>query len=99
MSLYTARSRRERGSASGHLKAGPLTPGESARVAHALLTDFGIAAHEADTRMTATGMVIGSAAYMAPERIDGTHDGPAGDLLLPRRHPLRGGYGHVPVRS
>ncbi|QHC26405.1 serine/threonine-protein kinase [Streptomyces sp. GS7] len=94
------------------LKTGPLSPGQSARVARALLsaldavhaadmvhrdvkpanvllatdgqillTDFGIAAHEADTRMTATGMVIGSADYMAPERIDGTHDGPAGDLF------------------
>lgn len=46
-----------------------------------LLTDFGIAAHETDTRMTASGMVIGSVEYMAPERIDGTHDGPAGDLF------------------
>ncbi|MFE0188023.1 serine/threonine-protein kinase [Streptomyces sp. NPDC058989] len=46
-----------------------------------LLTDFGIAAHEADTPMTATGTVIGSAEYMAPERIDGLNDGPAGDMF------------------
>ena len=35
---------------------------------HVLLTDFGIAVHREDTALTASGMVIGSAEYMAPER-------------------------------
>ncbi|WP_214316929.1 serine/threonine-protein kinase [Nonomuraea sediminis] len=51
--------------------------GEDGRV---LLTDFGIAAHDADTRVTATGALVGSLEYMAPERFDGIGSGPAGDL-------------------
>nr|WSW64520.1 serine/threonine protein kinase [Streptomyces sp. NBC_00998] len=46
-----------------------------------LLTDFGIAVHETDTRLTVTGGVIGSAEYMAPERLQGTQDQAAGDLF------------------
>ncbi|WSY16641.1 serine/threonine protein kinase (plasmid) [Embleya sp. NBC_00896] len=46
-----------------------------------LLTDFGIAVHETDTRLTAAGGVIGSAEYMAPERLHGTRDQAAGDLF------------------
>ncbi|MEV6957493.1 serine/threonine-protein kinase [Streptomyces sp. NPDC051183] len=46
-----------------------------------LLTDFGIAVHETDTRLTATGGVIGSAEYMAPERLQGTQDQAASDLF------------------
>ncbi|WP_165968886.1 serine/threonine-protein kinase [Actinomadura sp. KC06] len=45
------------------------------------LTDFGIAVHETDTRLTASGGVIGSAEYMAPERLNGVHDHAAGDLF------------------
>ncbi|WP_149256940.1 serine/threonine-protein kinase [Actinomadura sp. K4S16] len=36
-----------------------------------LLTDFGIAVHQADTALTATGLIIGSSEYLAPERADG----------------------------
>ncbi|MGO4758134.1 serine/threonine-protein kinase, partial [Streptomyces sp. 2MCAF27] len=47
----------------------------------ALLADFGIAVHDADTALTATGGVIGSLEYIAPERIANGDDGPAGDLF------------------
>ncbi|MFI6940393.1 protein kinase [Streptomyces sp. NPDC050418] len=46
-----------------------------------LLADFGIAVHETDTRLTATGGVIGSAEYMAPERLNGSQDQASGDLF------------------
>jgi serine/threonine protein kinase len=46
-----------------------------------LLTDFGIAVHEADTTLTATGMIVGSVDYMAPERIRGEDSKAAGDMF------------------
>ncbi|MEU4822851.1 serine/threonine-protein kinase [Actinomadura sp. NPDC023710] len=46
-----------------------------------LLTDFGIAVHHADTAMTASGALIGSMAYLAPERLRGRNNGTAGDLF------------------
>ncbi|MGW4770387.1 protein kinase domain-containing protein [Nocardia sp. NPDC004278] len=41
---------------------------------HAYLIDFGIARSLGQTSVTATGMAIGSWAYMAPERFNGTVD-------------------------
>ncbi|MGW7073315.1 serine/threonine-protein kinase [Streptomyces sp. NPDC054855] len=53
------------------------TPGTGVSV---VLTDFGIASLQGSTQLTATGDLIGSPEYIAPERIRGTDRGPAGDL-------------------
>lgn len=66
----------------------------------AVLTDFGIAAIREATTLTATGSIIGTADYMAPERISGKGGGPAADLwslammlytAVEGRHPLHRG--------
>ena len=46
----------------------------------AKLTDFGIAQAVDDPKLTATGTLIGSPAYMAPERLAGGDASPAWDL-------------------
>ncbi|MGV9310273.1 MULTISPECIES: protein kinase domain-containing protein [unclassified Nonomuraea] len=47
----------------------------------AVLTDFGIATAEGDSSLTRTGMVTGSPAFLAPERVRGLDDiGPPSDL-------------------
>ncbi|MFD7491249.1 protein kinase [Streptomyces sp. NPDC059832] len=63
-----------------------------------VLTDFGIAAIRESTSLTATGSIIGSPDYMAPERIRGKEGEPTSDLwslgmmlyvAVEGRHPLR----------
>jgi serine/threonine protein kinase len=45
-----------------------------------VLTDFGIAAIQDATALTMAGMPVGSPDYMAPERVEGRHQGPPSDL-------------------
>lgn len=59
------------------VKPGNVLLGEDGRV---VLTDFGLATVPGDPNVTRTGLVLGSPAYIAPERArDGTA-GPEGDL-------------------
>ncbi|WP_433328529.1 protein kinase domain-containing protein [Spirillospora sp. CA-294931] len=46
----------------------------------AVLTDFGIASVEGDATLTHTGRIVGSPAYMSPERVNGDRALPASDL-------------------
>src|SRR3954453_10193742 len=46
----------------------------------ASLVDFGIAHGDGDASVTSTGLIIGSCAYMAPERFAGGPVGPAADI-------------------
>ena len=55
----------------------PVRPGEPLRPK---LTDFGIARMVDGTRMTATGTMVGTAAYLSPEQSRGADLGPASDI-------------------
>ncbi|RKR19363.1 serine/threonine protein kinase [Arthrobacter oryzae] len=55
----------------------PVRPGEPLRPK---LTDFGIARIINGTRLTATGTMVGTAAYLSPEQARGADLGPASDI-------------------
>jgi serine/threonine protein kinase len=57
------------------VKPGNVLLADDGRV---LLTDFGIAVRDADTALTPSGILIGSAEYMPPERARGEEDRPGG---------------------
>jgi serine/threonine protein kinase len=59
------------------VKPGNVMVRDNGRVA---LTDFGIAAAAGDASITSTGLLIGSPAYIAPERANGGGADPAGDV-------------------
>ncbi|WP_239405515.1 serine/threonine-protein kinase [Frankia sp. Cj3] len=50
------------------------------RDGHVRLTDFGIAATDGDSTLTGTGALVGSPAYIAPERVRGSSGTPSSDL-------------------
>ncbi len=59
------------------IKPGNVLLGRDGRVR---LTDFGIAATDGDSTLTGTGALVGSPAYIAPERVRGSSGSPASDL-------------------
>ncbi|MFE6224043.1 serine/threonine-protein kinase [Streptomyces sp. NPDC057854] len=65
----------------------------------AVLTDFGIAAFdEATSRLTASGDLIGSADFIAPERVRGEEGNPASDLWSLGMLLYVATEGHHPLR-
>jgi hypothetical protein len=61
----------------GNVLLGPDLGGLPGRV---VLTDFGIASTAGDASITSTGLLLGSPAYIAPERARGHTPGPPSDL-------------------
>jgi eukaryotic-like serine/threonine-protein kinase len=61
---------------------------------HPWLTDFGIARVVDATRVTATGVVVGTAAYMAPEQVRGEAVGSAADIYALGLVLLEAATGH-----
>jgi hypothetical protein len=59
------------------VKPGNVLIGEDGRIA---LTDFGIATVDGDGSETTTGVIVGSPAYVAPERVHGEPSTAASDL-------------------
>ena len=56
------------------------------------LADLGIATAADLTRITRSGILLGTAVYMAPEQLDGGRGGPGGRRVRARRRLLRGAH-------
>jgi eukaryotic-like serine/threonine-protein kinase len=69
-------SAHERGIVHRDVKPGNLMVGRGDRVK---VADFGIASVKDDSRITATGLVLGSPSFMAPEQAQTSASGPAAD--------------------
>jgi eukaryotic-like serine/threonine-protein kinase len=70
------RSAHEHGIVHRDVKPGNLMVGRGDRVK---VADFGIASVKDDSRITATGLVLGSPSFMAPEQAQSSASGPAAD--------------------
>ncbi|MCW2622752.1 MAG: serine/threonine protein kinase, partial [Frankiales bacterium] len=57
-----------------------LAPAQAGQPERAVLTDFGIATNAGDPSLTSSGLLLGSPAYISPERASGKAPGPASDL-------------------
>ncbi|EHR50400.1 protein kinase family protein [Saccharomonospora marina XMU15] len=75
--LSALRAAHEAGIVHRDVKPGNIMVGPNGRVK---LTDFGIAQAIDDPRLTTSGMLVGSPAFMAPERVAGRETLPASDL-------------------
>ncbi|TNC22619.1 serine/threonine-protein kinase [Amycolatopsis alkalitolerans] len=75
--LGALRAAHEAGIVHRDVKPGNIMVSANGRVK---LTDFGIAQAVDDPRLTTSGMIIGSPAFMAPERVAGSDAVPASDL-------------------
>lgn len=87
-----------------------LAPAASPRVPfHAKLADFGVAFLVDSTRLTTPGMVVGTAAYLAPEQVRGDAAAPPADIYAlglvlleaitgERAYPHASGIGAVMAR-
>jgi serine/threonine protein kinase len=62
------------------VKPGNVLLWREGREQRAVLTDFGIAQMTGDATLTKTGLIMGSPAYIAPERAKGENVGPPSDL-------------------